>query len=75
MPLRPYQNEAVVKTLKYFTQGNTGHPLVVLPTGAGKTHVLGGLCQMIHTKWPTVSILVVSHVQQILKPDYTALLD
>lgn len=73
MPLRAYQSEAIEATLNYFKKGNKGHPLVVLPTGSGKTHVLGGLCQEIHKRWPTVEVLIVSHVQEILKQDYDAL--
>ena len=71
--LRVYQKQAVTKTLDYFREGNDGHPLIVLPTGAGKTHVLGGLCEEIHNRWPTVQIVILSHVQEILMQDYLAL--
>lgn len=71
---RPYQLEAINSVLDYFKQGNKGHPLVVLPTGAGKTHVLGGLCQRIHKLYPKENVLVLSHVQEILSQDYKALL-
>ena len=71
--MRAYQEQAIDSVLKYFQKGNKGHPLVVLPTGAGKTHVLGGLCKRIYDKYPNESVLILSHVQEILQQDYNTL--
>ena len=71
--LRYYQDDAIIAVLDYFKQGNTGHPLVVLPTGAGKTHVLGGLCHRIHKMYPNEKVLILSHVKEILQQDYDTL--
>jgi DNA repair protein RadD len=41
--LRPYQAEAVRDTYRWIREGK-GSPLIVLPTGAGKTWVIAQLC-------------------------------
>ena len=41
LSLRPYQRAAIEALYDYFA-GNTGNPLVVLPTGTGKSVVIGG---------------------------------
>lgn len=47
--LRYYQQEAVEKTLEFLrTKG--GNPLIVLPTGAGKSHVIRQLLQVAREK-------------------------
>ena len=70
---RYYQKDAIQSILKYFRSGCKGHPLVVMPTGSGKTHVLGGLCQEIKRLWPNEKVLILSHVREILEQDYNAL--
>jgi DNA repair protein RadD len=44
--LRDYQKAAVDAVVEYFGDGNTsGRPLVVLPTGAGKSYVIAALAR------------------------------
>lgn len=45
----------------------------MLPTGAGKTVVLGELCRRINKLYPKEKILILSHVQEIVQQDYDAL--
>lgn len=75
MSLRPYQSEAIDSIFDYFKHNKKGNPLIVLPTGSGKTHVLGGICEYIHDRWPEEPILILSHVQEILVQDYNSMRD
>lgn len=68
MILRDYQIKAVEKCFQSHT--NT---VIACPTGSGKTAILGGICQHIINKDSEAKILVVSHIQEILKQDFEAL--
>lgn len=65
MQLRPYQEFAVSSAIDYFAE-HDGAPLVVLPTGAGKSVVLAYLLKEVLDLCPSEHILVVSHVREIL---------
>ena len=62
--LRYYQQEAVASAFKYL-ESNTGNPCIVLPTGAGKTHVIVRICQEVQ-KWGG-RVLIVAHVKELLE--------
>lgn len=62
--LRPYQSEAIAATWDYL-RTNAGSPLVVLPTGAGKSCVVATLCQQAVEQW-NGRILVLSHVRELI---------
>lgn len=59
--LRPYQQEAVEKTITHFRK--TDDPaLIVLPTGAGKSLVIAELARLAKQK-----ILVLAHVKELVE--------
>ena len=68
--LRKYQSEALNSVWNYFYKGNKGNPLVVAPTGSGKSIIIGGLCAHVMEHWPEQRVLVVSHVKEILVQNY-----
>lgn len=68
--LRPYQKEAIDAIFDFYYAGETGHPLVVAPTGSGKSYIIAGFCKEVLIKWSGQKILVVSHVKEILQQDY-----
>lgn len=70
--LRWYQEEAVDATVEYFDDFD-GHPVVVVPTGAGKTIILCEMANQFMTDYPGAKILVLSHVKEILQQDHAAL--
>lgn len=71
---RPYQKEAADAVFDYLEEHDwKKNPVVVLPTGTGKTIVLAGVCDRILTKKPTSNILVLSHSAEIVDQDYEAL--
>lgn len=73
IPLRPYQQEAIDAIFSWFG-ANTGNPLVVLPTGAGKSLVAAGFIHRVLSQWPKERILVVTHVRELIAQNHAALL-
>ena len=66
MKRRDYQDAAIKTTLSYCkrTQGN---PLIVLPTGSGKSFVISELAEEIHALIPTKKILVLAHRKELVE--------
>lgn len=62
--LRPYQQEAVENTIKYF-QKKRDPALVVLPTGAGKSLVIAELARIAKGR-----VLVLAHVKELVEQNY-----
>ena len=65
MQLRYYQQEAVDATYKWLAN-NDGNPLIVIPTGGGKTPVLATICRDISGKWGG-RVAVLSHVKELVE--------
>ena len=65
--LRWFQGDALNAILAYFrkTEGRS-NPLVVAPTGSGKSFIIAGFCQLVREQWPDQKILILSHVKEIL---------
>lgn len=51
--LRDYQEKAIQDTFAWFETHPEGVPLIVLPTGAGKSVVIAELVNRLWTQWPT----------------------
>jgi len=65
MELRYYQREAVDAAVHWFNTQDT-HPLIVLPTGAGKTVVFATLIKEIFEREPDCRILILAHRQELV---------
>lgn len=63
--LRYYQKAAVDACHQYLQDHATGNPCIVLPTGAGKTHVIVQLCQDVQ-RWGG-RVLILAHVKELLQ--------
>lgn len=63
--LRPYQQEAVNNTVKYFKQ-KRDPALIILPTGAGKSLVIAELAKISRGR-----VLVLAHVKELVEQNYT----
>jgi DNA repair protein RadD len=63
--LRTYQTAAVDSIFEYFG-AKDGHPLVVLPTGAGKSIVLAEFIRRTIEQWPSERFLVLTHVKELI---------
>ena len=64
--LRDYQQRAIDKLYEWF-QNNEGNPCLVLPTGAGKSHVNAALCKDALQSWPETRILMLTHVKELIE--------
>jgi len=70
---RYYQVDAVDALFEYFEK-NSGNPLIVMPTGTGKSVVIAMLLMKILYYYPNQKILVVTHKQELIEQDYEKLL-
>lgn len=70
--LRPYQREAVESVYKYF-MAQAGWPLIVLPTGTGKSLVLSEFTRGAIESYPKTRILILTHVKELIEQNFLAL--
>lgn len=71
---RSYQTEAVHWTWEYFRQGNTGNPVVAMPTGTGKSVVIAMFLESIFQQFINQKILVLTHVKELIGQNYEKLM-
>lgn len=71
--LRPYQRGAIDGLYDYFA-ANTGNPLIVIPTGGGKSLCIGEFCREAIAAWPDTRILMLTHVKELIQQNFMALL-
>lgn len=72
MQLREYQLKAIYAIYDYFNS-HTGHALVVMPTGTGKSLVIAALLKDILSKWPTTRIVIPVSSQELVEQNYLEL--
>jgi len=65
--LRDYQQRAIDMVWDYIRTTEAGNPCLVLPTGAGKSHVIAALCKHAVTTWPGTRIIMTTHVKEIIQ--------
>lgn len=64
--LRDYQQRSIDQLYDWFTK-NKGHPCLVLPTGAGKSHIVAALCKDAVQNWPETRVLMLTHVKELIE--------
>ena len=71
LKLRPYQQEAVDAVFNWFEgEGHNANPLIVLPTGTGKSLVLSEICRRSMAEYGEMKIVVITHVMELIKQNY-----
>ncbi len=70
--LRPYQAEAIDALFKYWAEGG-GNPLVSMATGTGKSLVIAKLVQDLVQNYPSIRILMLVHVRELVEQNAKAL--
>lgn len=70
---RPYQRAAVDALYESWTEGRGDHPLIVAPTGSGKSVILGILCSEA-VEWPGTRVCVVTHRKELVEQDARAIM-
>lgn len=71
--LRPYQRAAIDALYKYF-RTKDGNPLLVLPTGAGKSLTMAAFIQEAIEAYATTKILLLTHVRELIQQDAQAII-
>ena len=73
--LRWFQEDAINSIFNYFkkTKGKK-NPLIVAPTGSGKSLIIAGFCKKVLEIDKSQKILILSHVKEILSQDKKAIL-
>ena len=63
--LRDYQQRSIDQFYDWM-RGNDGDPVLVLPTGSGKSHIVAALCKDALQSWPNTRILMTTHVKELV---------
>lgn len=71
--LRPYQEQAISAVMQFWADGG-GNPLVDLATGTGKSMVIAELNRRLLAAYPTMRVLMLVHVRELVEQNYRALL-
>ena len=72
--LRDYQEAAIDHLYQYFSV-NKGNPIVALPTGTGKSIVLGEFIRGACIKYPDTRVMMLTHVKELIEQNMGALLN
>lgn len=67
MQLYPYQIDCINALWSYWKEKPYGSPLLVCPTGSGKSFICASIIQKITIGYPKFKFLVVSHTKEIIK--------
>lgn len=73
MAERDYQLFAGQALWNYF-ESNSGNPLILMPTGTGKSHVISIFAQSVLHFYPQTRILVLTHVKELIEQNYKKLI-
>jgi len=72
MILRDYQQSAINSVFNFWKSGKK-RPLIVAPTGAGKSLIIAGFCKQILEQWPDTRIIVVTDSKELVEQNYAEL--
>lgn len=64
---RWYQDEAEFSIFDYFERGQTGNPVVAMPTGTGKSIVIANFIRRIFQMWPNQRVMMLTHVKELIE--------
>lgn len=71
MQLRSYQRAAIDSIYNYFiTRPNPENPLIVAPTGSGKSVIIGAFIQEVLEKWPGQRLMMLTHVKELVEQNH-----
>ena len=68
-----FQQNAVQSIFNHYDSGKKGNPLVVAPTGSGKSVMIADFVRIVIKLFPDQNILVVSHDAEVLVQDLKAI--
>ncbi len=65
--LRDYQQRAISALYAWFRSIPAGNPVLELPTGAGKSHIVAQLCRDIMAENPAARVLMLTHQKELIE--------
>lgn len=71
--LRPYQEDSLTALNGYFERHN-GNPLIVLPTGTGKSVVIAEFIRRTVADWPETRFLMLTHVRELIAQNFAEMI-
>lgn len=74
MKLRDYQAAAVYSLFRYYESGNTGNPIIALPTGCGKSLIIGDFIRRAILDYPGTRVMKLTHVKELVGQNLEKLL-
>jgi len=66
MKLRDYQQRAIDQLYAWFEKNATGHPVLNMPGGSGKSVVIASLAKDALQNWPDTRILMLVHSKELI---------
>jgi DNA repair protein RadD len=72
---RWYQQEAKFSIFEYFEKGGKGNPVIAMPTGTGKSHVIAEFIKDIFALWPTQRVMMLTHVKKLIQQNASKLIE
>lgn len=74
---RPYQREAINSLFEFFAahggSETPANPLVAMPTGSGKSLVIGGFAHRALSQYPKTRVLMLTHVKELIEQNARAI--
>lgn len=71
---RDYQEYAIDSIFSYYEAGNSGNPIVVMPTGTGKSLVIGGFIHKAMKLYPGLRVIKLTHLKELIEQNFEKLL-
>lgn len=69
MAERDYQVWGIDAVWEYFHK-QTGNPVIAMPTGTGKSHMISGFALKALRAWPSTRIMVLTHVKELIQQNF-----
>ncbi len=68
-----FQKQAVEALYRYFA-AKAGNPLIAMPTGTGKSHVIADFCKSVFDSYPSQRMVKLTHVKELIEQNANKLL-
>lgn len=69
LKLRDYQAACLKRHFTYFER-KRGNPLMVIPTGGGKSLVIAEFCRTVVERWPSQRIIILTHQKELIEQNH-----
>lgn len=71
---RDYQDAAVQSVFEYF-ENNDGNPIIAMPTGTGKSIVIGEFLRRAFASYPMTRAMLLTHVKELIEQNFARFMD